>query len=57
MDKKLRGGEEDPSVITEMNVLAVLLYAQGKMDQVCGGVWYGIPSLGGGTIPSVYRGE
>ncbi|CAN0528682.1 unnamed protein product, partial [Ectocarpus sp. 12 AP-2014] len=32
MDKKLRGGEEDPSVITEMNVLAVLLYAQGKMD-------------------------
>lgn len=34
MDKRLRKGEDDPSVITEMNVLAVLLYAQGKMDQV-----------------------
>ena len=34
MDRKLRGGEEDPSVITEMNVWAVLLYAQGKMDKV-----------------------
>lgn len=34
MDKRYRGGEDDPSVITEMNVLAVLLYAQGKMDQV-----------------------
>ena len=34
MDKRFRNGEDDPSVITEMNVLAVLLYAQGKMDQV-----------------------
>lgn len=33
MDKTLKGGEEDPSVITEMNVLSVLLYAQGKMEQ------------------------
>lgn len=36
MDKQPRKGEDDPSVITEMNVLAVLLYAQGKMDQVHG---------------------
>ena len=34
MDRKFRGGEEDPAVITEMNVWAVLLYAQGKMDKV-----------------------
>lgn len=34
MDRYLRGGEEHPNVITENNVLAVLLYAQGKLDQV-----------------------
>ncbi|CAM9747018.1 unnamed protein product, partial [Scytosiphon promiscuus] len=38
MDKRYRDGEEDPAVITEMNVLAVLLYAQGKMDQAHGRV-------------------
>lgn len=42
MDRKFRGGEEDPSVITEMNVYAVLLYAQGKMDQV----WIGEGRVG-----------
>ena len=34
MDRSLKNGEEDPSVITEINVHAVLLYAQGKLDQV-----------------------
>lgn len=34
MDRTLKQGEEDPSVITEINVLAVLLYAQGKIDKV-----------------------
>ncbi|CAM9425849.1 unnamed protein product [Hapterophycus canaliculatus] len=38
MDKRFRNGEEDPAVITEMNVLAVLLYAQGKMDKAHGRV-------------------
>ncbi|CAM9508051.1 unnamed protein product [Ascophyllum nodosum] len=33
MDRSLKNGEEDPSVITEINVHAVLLYAQGKLDQ------------------------
>lgn len=34
MDRAMKGGDEDPSVITEMNLLAVLIYAQGKIDQV-----------------------
>lgn len=33
MDRMLKG-EEDPSVISEINVLAMLLYAQGKLEKV-----------------------